>query len=416
MRKLPLIFGLLLLFGAGFYLQNPHGENLKFDCSDCHTSEGWTFSASTAVFSHDSTSFILEGQHIYTNCRACHSNLIFSEAKSNCMDCHTDMHNNTVGLDCARCHSPKSWLVTNITEIHQLSRFPLLGAHNTADCIACHVSASNLEFQPLGVECVDCHRQDYMATTNPNHVQSGISTDCMDCHRIDAFEWTSKGFNHDFFPLTLGHDLTDCKSCHTAGLFEPVESECFLCHQQNFLASTNPPHQNLGFSTDCQNCHTTSPGWEPALIPNHQDFFVLNGAHARIAENCFLCHQGNYTQTPNTCYGCHSNEYNQTANPSHSAAQFPADCENCHSETAWKPSTFNHDAQFFPIYSGRHREEWNACADCHTTPANFQIFSCVDCHEHNRTEADKEHREVNGYAYNSISCFTCHPLGTAEDD
>jgi hypothetical protein len=126
--------------------------------------------------------------------------LVFSEARSNCIDCHTDMHNNTVGLDCARCHDSRSWIVENITEIHQMSRFPLLGAHTTTDCSSCHSSASNLEFQPLGVECIDCHRQDYQATTNPNHIEAGISTDCMECHKVEAHEWISSGFNHHVFP------------------------------------------------------------------------------------------------------------------------------------------------------------------------------------------------------------------------
>ena len=297
-----------------------------------------------------------------------------------------------------------------------MSRFPLLGAHNTADCSACHISESLLEFKPLGVECIDCHRQDYFSTTSPNHVQAGISTDCTTCHRLDAFEWASKGFNHEFFPLTQGHALSDCKTCHTAGLFEPIPTECFSCHQDNYIASVNPSHQNLGLSTGCFECHTTNPGWEPALMPDHQVYFELNGAHAIIAENCIVCHQNNYTNTPNTCFGCHFNDYNQASNPGHAAANFPTNCEVCHNEVNWKPSTFNHDVQFFPIYSGRHRGEWSQCSDCHTEPASFQVFSCINCHEHNQQEANDEHREVNGYAYNSISCFNCHPLGIADDD
>ena len=341
MRKLSLIIGLFLAFSAAWAQQSPHGNDLKINCADCHTTEGWTFSQATALFDHDSTVFKLEGQHIFADCKACHTSLIFAEAKTNCVDCHTDMHNTTVGPDCARCHDAQSWLVTNITEIHQQSRFPLLGAHNTADCAACHTSPSLLEFQPLGVECIDCHRQDYQATTNPNHVQAGLSTNCFDCHRVDAFEWTSSGFNHDFFPLNKGHAITDCAACHTTGVFEPVSTDCYSCHQQDFVSATNPSHQNQGFSTSCTECHTTEPNWKPAKFDIHDNFY-------------------------------------------------------------------------FPIYSGEHRGEWESCTDCHKQPENYSVFSCVDCHEHNKNEMDNKHREINGYSYNSMACFACHPLGKEE--
>ncbi|WP_319592237.1 hypothetical protein [uncultured Draconibacterium sp.] len=341
MRKLSLIIVAVLSVFQLRAQENPHGDDLSFDCLDCHTTEGWTFTEATARFSHDLTDFVLEGQHTVADCKACHTTLVFSEAKSNCIDCHNDMHNNTVGLDCSRCHDSQSWLVSNITEIHQTSRFPLLGAHNSVDCSACHTSASLLEFQPLGVECIDCHRQDYYATTAPNHVEAGYSTDCMECHQIDAFSWAAQGINHDFFPLTKGHANTSCTQCHTSGAFEPVSTDCFSCHESDYAAATNPSHQNSGFTTQCTDCHTTEPGWSPAEFSIHDDFY-------------------------------------------------------------------------FPIYSGEHRGEWNDCFDCHTQQNNYSLFSCIDCHEHNQNEMDDEHRGINGYSYNSLACFACHPLGREE--
>lgn len=413
MRRLSFLTGLLLLMGMAWYRLNPHGTNLKYDCSDCHTTEGWVYSASTARFTHDSTTFRLNGQHRVVTCRECHVSLVFSDVKTNCVNCHTDMHNQSAGLDCARCHNENSWLVSDITTIHLLGRFPLLGAHNRADCSACHVSASLLDFKPLGIECIDCHRHNYLSTTNPNHVEAGISTDCTGCHRIDALEWSSGGFSHEFFPLAQGHALNNCRLCHTTGNFEPLPAECVSCHQNDYAATANPSHQHLDFSKECNTCHTLSPGWAPALMTDHP---LLNGAHAAISGSCILCHKGNYNNTPNSCFGCHSSDYNGTSNPPHQQAQFPLECETCHTELKWNPSTFNHDLQYFPIYSGRHRGEWNQCSECHTEPAAYSSFSCISCHEHNKQETDGEHSEVAGYAYNSISCFSCHPLGTAEDD
>jgi len=96
--------------------------------------------------------------------------------------------------------------------------------------------------------------------------------------------------------------------------------------------------------------------------------------------------------------------------PNHITAQFPTDCASCHSENAWEPSTFDHDGQYFAIYSGRHRGEWDQCVDCHTSPSNFTVFSCLDCHEHNnKSEVDSHHSEVRGYAYTSQACLSCQP-------
>jgi hypothetical protein len=339
MRRLSLI--LLLLAPLFLWAQDsPHGKDFKYSCDDCHTTEGWKYSAN-AVFNHDKTNFRLEGQHTTVNCKQCHTSLVFSEAKTNCSACHADLHNTTVGNDCARCHTPKSWIVTNITEMHQRSRFPLLGAHNTADCSACHTSASNLEFQPLGITCYDCHKTNYESTTNPNHRQSGLSTDCVQCHRIDAFEWNSTGFNHDFFPLSAGHQINDCAACHKSNVFEPLSPECYSCHQTDFQSATNPKHNQPDFSTVCTQCHTTNPDWKPARFDIH-------------------------------------------------------------------------DAGYFPIYSGSHKGEWESCTDCHKQPDNYSLFSCVDCHEHNKSKMDGEHDEVNGYSYNSIACYGCHPTGREE--
>ena len=112
--------------------------------------KGWQVDKSVYSFNHNKTKFALTGQHTDVNCRQCHSSLIFSEAKTECNECHQDVHQATTGLDCSRCHTPASWLVNNITEIHQMSRFPLLGAHRTADCSDCHKSETLVRFDVAG--------------------------------------------------------------------------------------------------------------------------------------------------------------------------------------------------------------------------------------------------------------------------
>jgi hypothetical protein len=138
----------------------------------------------------------------------------------------------------------------------------------------------------------------------------------------------------------------------------------------------------------------------------------LTGAHSLIAKDCAACHNGTYINTPKTCYGCHTTDYKNTTNPAHLAAQFPTECTSCHTTSAWAPSTFNHDSQHFPIYSGKHKGKWVKCSECHTSPTNFAVFSCIICHEHSsKTSVDGDHRGVNGYTYTGTSCYSCHPRG-----
>ncbi len=786
MRGLSLIiigiFTLLSPLNSFSVNDSPHGKDLKISCDECHNSQGWKIDRKTMTFNHNTTQFPLRGSHVDASCSSCHQNLVFSKATPECASCHTDMHQQTLGENCSRCHTTNSWIVNNITEIHQESRFPLLGAHITADCYDCHKSSSLLLFEPLGVECVDCHLENYQQTTKPNHIDNNYSTDCYECHNITAFSWSGSGYTHTFFPLVGGHEIADCAECHTdpkdytnispecischeedfnattipnhveLGLSQvctdchnlnpgwkpanfpdhdalfpiysgshngewnscidchndpanisvftcidchdhnkaemddkhqgiggylyssvaclechPTGSEdgfdhntsnfpltgahvstqcidchtngyagtptdcvachqtnynettnpnhidlglasecntchttdpgwkpalfdvhnnyfpltgshtttscnechtngypntptncvdchinaynqttdpnhadigfpedceqchttnpnwtpstydhnqyypltgahldvscsschtngypgtptnCFACHETNYNQTTNPNHVELGLSNDCETCHTTAPGWKPALFdihndyypltgahtttscnechtngypgtptncfachetdfnqttnPNHTDasfstncdechttnpgwtpvnfdhdqYYPLNGAHALIATDCNACHNGDYNNTPNTCFGCHEEDYNQTTDPAHAVAQFPTNCLECHTETAWVPSTFDHDNQYFPIYSGKHQGEWNTCDECHTTPTNYGLFSCIDCHEHNKTDMDDEHQGVSGYVYNSDACYDCHPTGGGGD-
>jgi hypothetical protein len=99
-----------------------------------------------------------------------------------------------------------------------------------------------------------------------------------------------------------------------------------------------------------------------------------------------------------------------TDDPNHATAGFSQQCDDCHSTNAWQPASLDHDD--FPIFSGRHAGEWSACTDCHTNPADYTVFSCIDCHEHDDPVdlADK-HEDEPGYVYESTACYACHPSG-----
>ncbi len=438
MRILSLL--ILSAFLVAFYTttqKSPHGSDFKISCKTCHSTKGWQLDKEIYSFDHNRTQLPLAGQHANLNCRECHVTLVFSETKFNCIDCHKDVHQSTVGPDCARCHTPQSWLVSNITEIHRMSRFPLLGPHRTAQCSRCHKSENPVRFDVVGVNCIDCHMSNFMSTTNPNHVQAGFSRDCSICHLANTFQWTGAGFNHNFFPLVLGHSNVNCTDCHTSGNYTEAKADCYSCHQQNYLSATNPNHVISKFSTNCKDCHSLNRGWKPATF-NHNSFPLTLG-HASV--NCVDCHiGGNYTSISKACYSCHQQNYMATTNPNHSAMQFSTNCEQCHTTNpGWKPATFNHSA--FPLtlghasvactachLNGNYSTTPTACSSCHLTDYNKTTnpshqtlnFSqtCTDCHTTNPgwrpakyTQHDTQFFPIYSGRHNGTwtSCTTCHP-------
>jgi hypothetical protein len=177
---------LLALAFSRVSAQQPHGEEFKISCDACHTSESWTVITDSVSFNHDTTRFLLDGQHGVIDCRQCHTTLEFARAESNCTSCHLDIHQQSVGDQCSRCHDSNSWIVSNITEVHRQVSFPLQGAHAVAECAACHKSDTDLRFEPIGTDCFGCHQADFAATTNPDHTKAGFSTSCIECHKVNA--------------------------------------------------------------------------------------------------------------------------------------------------------------------------------------------------------------------------------------
>ena len=395
-----LIIALLLSFNS-IGAKSPHGEKFNMKCEVCHNPEGWTIKTSDNTFDHAKTDFPLAGQHKTISCRKCHADLLFTETKTTCVSCHKDMHQQTVGQDCERCHTPDAWIVKNINGIHRQSRFPLNGQHATVDCYQCHKSASLLRFDPMGVECSDCHTANYIATTNPPHVASKFPKDCFLCHNERG--WQPAKFNHSTsttFPLTGGHVGIDCNSCHSKG-YAGTSTDCVNCHLTNYNATTNPNHATAKYSTDCKTCHT-SAAWIPSTF-NHTTgtTFPLTGAH--IGVTCVSCHPSVYVGTSSECVSCHLTNFNATTNPNHVTAKFPTDCKTCHTSVAWVPSTFNHTTgTTFPL-TGAHTAA--TCISCHATTYVGTSSECVSCHLTNFNATTNPNHVTAKYP---TDCKTCH--------
>ncbi len=142
-----------------------------------------------------------------------------------------------------------------------------------------------------------------------------------------------------------------------------------------------------GSRSQCQTCHTTT-AWPGATFNHSQTSFPLTGSH--VQQECLSCHGGGvYNGLSTQCASCHQSDYNGTTDPNHTAAGFPLQCQTCHNTTTWQGATFDHDSQNFPIYSGRHRDKWDVCTDCHTNATNYSVFSCLGCHPHSDKWEDR---------------------------
>lgn len=393
---------------------NPHGK-FKGECGDCHGAEGWKPAKIGRNFDHGKFGFPLTGAHAAASCQACHASLDFTRQEKLCASCHEDPHRGEMGSACERCHTARSFVDhAAMTRAHQMTHFPLTGAHAALDCESCHTPVSQGKLQYVGTraDCQSCHMAEYQAAKQPDHLAGGFPLDCQECHT--PISWTTARFDHSktAFPLTGAHLTAPCASCHGDGVYKGKSTDCYSCHKANYDATNDPVHASAGFSTACATCHNTT-SWNSASFNHNATAFPLTGAHATVA--CNQCHgDGVYAGKPTDCYSCHKADYDATNNPAHAAATFPTTCASCHNTTSWAGATFDHDTPYFPIYSGTHLGRWSACTDCHPVASNYASFNCLSCHPHSdKAQTDGNHTGVSGYVYDSNHCYSCHPRGRA---
>ncbi len=304
---------------------------------------------------------------------------------------HGDMN-----LDCVLCHSEQSWDEAGRVKDfdHEVTGFVLEGLHQHARCRDCH---SEPVFAHVGTSCVDCHQDIHRGRQGP---------DCEQCHTPAG--WVDRPQmrrDHDAtaLPLVGAHERVDCDACHSG----PVSSDyvgtpfdCYACHADAYLGTTEPNHEEAGFGTDCITCHGVFAATWGSGDFIHSAAFPLTGEHRLV--DCRACHTDGYVGTPTDCVACHQDDYDGTTDPDHLAAGMPTDCRVCHSTTAWEPAFFDHNATAFPL-TGAHRPL--DCLSCHASGYTGTPTDCVACH---RPEYD-ETTDPNHLAANyPTTCETCH--------
>ncbi|MCF7800841.1 MAG: hypothetical protein K9N34_02360 [Candidatus Marinimicrobia bacterium] len=434
---------------------NHTANEFSTQCQVCHTTNAW----SPDILNHDETGFPLIGEHQNTDCNACHVNDVYAGTPMNCWDaqCHLTDFNETDDPDhqaegfrledCALCHTPVDWEPSiftheNLTESCDACHsndIPATPDHTgfPATCDVCHNTVQwspshfNHSEELTGFHLLGQHYDNSFTNCNLCHIDnqwSGISTDCFgaNCH-ASTYGETSQPVHSDQV-----WNAEDCEICHTPIAWTPSVwshanvTTCMPCHTADKAAAQDPPHAD--FPDDCAQCHATN-AWSPAEFDHSetQTGFALTGAHQNT--DCTVCHADGYDPppTPRSCADadCHLADYNATTNPNHASSDFPMDCESCHTTTQWEGADFDHDGMYFPIYSGEHRNEWDACSDCHTNTSNYADFTCFGGGCHNVAEENAEHCEdgcesCNGFTYpatgvTAADCLFCHPNGDEDD-
>ncbi len=293
------------------------------DCSVCHqvNSFEWT----NGGFNH--SFFSLAQGHSAVKCTECHTTGNYADASPECYSCHQQDY-----LGAAAPNHSASQFSTVCTNCHTLSpgwkpaafdhsAFPLTLGHSGLSCVDCHTGGN---YTALPTDCNNCHQQDFNSATNPSHTASGFSTVCTQCHTTNP-GWKPTTFNHNIFPLTLGHSTPACIDCHKGGNYTNTPTDCYACHSADYTATTNPNHISAGIPQTCLTCHTTNPGWQPASYAQHdsQYFPIYSGKHRGEWTTCNECHTtpGNYALF--NCITCHSN--------AHTGQNYTNDdCYRCH--------------------------------------------------------------------------------------
>jgi hypothetical protein len=124
-------------------------------CESCHHEQSWK----KTDFDHRMSRFPLTGKHLLTECKKCHLDATFKDAKSDCGSCHEkqDVHKRTLGTDCGYCHNTRDWKDWDFD--HDRTNFKLEGKHKDIRCSECHKTPTDNKVT-LAVSCVSCHGKD----------------------------------------------------------------------------------------------------------------------------------------------------------------------------------------------------------------------------------------------------------------
>lgn len=238
-RALLPVIGMAVMAGAQ-PVRSPHGA-IEQACIDCHTTTGWQ----QIRYDHGVTGFPLEGGHAGVDCVSCHRLDDFTSDPA-CMTCHVDSHQGALSPECAECHEPEDWQASRFE--HELTAFPLWGAHDATDCVQCHPNEETWQIASQPQMCFDCHDADFSSADVIVHQTAG--PDCETCHTLDT--WRG-GHDPMWFEIRSGPHEVSCERCHQRPP-DFVSYTCVDCHRFELEV-----REHVGVPEDdarCLDCHS----------------------------------------------------------------------------------------------------------------------------------------------------------------
>ncbi len=402
--------------GARIHAQKGlHGVTYKGkDCGTCHVEHlgrntklvKWP-SGRREDFNHNDAKWTLQGKHKGVDCLKCHTKKTstgkqsFLGARTECVACHKDVHEGKFGSACNHCHTESSWRVEKMGAAfdHNLTRYPLKGAHATVQCNKCHTGTPP-KYKPLAFgQCTDCHQDPHGGRFKPA---------CATCHNEKS--WKDTGSIAKWHPgvsLANGHAKVACVRCHDRGTdAKPSRgTQCVSCHK---------PVHAANFGKDCASCHRSIEWFglprDIALRAHTKTEFQLRGKHE--STECSACHKASWSEEKRyrglkfkECKSCHEDKHRGEF-----AARKGGECAPCHNEEGFKPTLFTlamHNQTKFPI-AGKHAAA--PCSRCHTqAPPRLNMHikkqECADCHKNPHGDQFAKEMAQGG-------CASCHtPTG-----
>lgn len=386
------------------------------------------FGAASAQLSPGDLSAVHAHLEGISNCTKCH---ILGEKVSGkkCLECHTEIKSRqdaskgyhasaeVKAKECVACHSDhhgRSFRIIRFDKTtfnHQLTGYPLEGAHAKKQCADCHkpslirdpqAKKKKSTYLGLGTACLDCH-EDY-------HQQT-LAKNCASCHGNDAFKPAGK-FSHDEarFRLAGRHRETPCESCHRQTVkngkpfreFKPLEfSSCASCHKD--------VHEGK-FGTNCTQCHTEQSFTAIKGVENFdhgRTGFPLEGKHRQVS--CNNCHKSKPTRAlkHERCSDCHSDYHKDQFAREGSKP----DCSECHNVNGFPEFNYTIERHNRSAFALRGAHLATPCIACHlknTLPQDtlwrFRKIGlqCADCH------TDIHEGRISEKYYPDKSCTRCH--------
>ena len=146
-------------------------------------------------YDHETTSIPTDGAHRRLECEACHIDEEYEGIPMECQGCHDGgialgkpTGHMSTEQNCDACHNTISFRIpqdsTRATEFdHDLTGFPLEGAHRALVCGDCH---RNQVFRGTPSRCMVCHDGISAPGKPVDHVPSNL--DCSECHSVWTFD------------------------------------------------------------------------------------------------------------------------------------------------------------------------------------------------------------------------------------